>query len=102
MFRRAAINAALGAARSFHSNLERWRKQKAKAEAKGRRFTKRPPVPPRIMISLAHYGLNRVAATPHGLGAPLTQGCPKKPPLFRVYRRIPVMFTPASFANVFS
>jgi hypothetical protein len=53
MFRRAAIHAALGAARSFHSNLEHWRTQKAKAEekamAKGEpcRFHARPSVPPR-------------------------------------------------------
>lgn len=47
MFRRAAINTALGAARSFHSNLARWRREKEKAEARGRRFHKHPPVPPR-------------------------------------------------------
>ena len=47
MFRRAAINTALGAARSFHSNLTRWRREKKKAEARGRCFNKRPPVPPR-------------------------------------------------------
>jgi putative transposase len=47
MFRRAAIHAALGSARSFHSNLERWRKQKEKAQARGRRFHHHPPVPPR-------------------------------------------------------
>jgi putative transposase len=47
MFRRAAINTALGAARSFHSNLVRWRREKEQAEARGRRFNKRPPVPPR-------------------------------------------------------
>lgn len=47
MFRRAAIHAALGSARSFHSNPERRKQQKAKAEAKGRRWHKRPPVPPR-------------------------------------------------------
>jgi transposase len=53
MFRRAAIHAALGSARSFHSNLERWRRQKTKAEEKARakgkpsRFHVRPPVPPR-------------------------------------------------------
>ena len=52
MFRRAAIHAALGSARSFHSNLKRWQAQKAKAEvkaaARGRksRFHARPPVPP--------------------------------------------------------
>jgi putative transposase len=47
MFRRAAINTALGSARSFHSNLASWRREKQKAETKGRRFSKRPPVPPR-------------------------------------------------------
>jgi IS605 OrfB family transposase len=47
MFRRAAINAARGSAKSFHGNLKRWRTLKAKAEAKGKTFTDRPPVPPR-------------------------------------------------------
>jgi putative transposase len=47
MFRRAAINAALGSARSFSSNLLKWRKRKEKAEAKGKKFKERPPVPPR-------------------------------------------------------
>src|SRR5207302_9727943 len=47
MFRRAAINAALGSARSFYSHLGKWRKQKEKATAKGKKFTERPPVPPR-------------------------------------------------------
>jgi IS605 OrfB family transposase len=47
MFRRAAINAALGLARSFYSNLGKWRKWKEKAAAKGKKFTERPPVPPR-------------------------------------------------------
>jgi putative transposase len=47
MFRRAAINAALGSARSFSGNLARWRKHKEKAEAKGKKFKERPPVPPR-------------------------------------------------------
>ncbi len=48
VFRRAAINAALGSARSFYGNLARWRKRKEKAEAKGKRkFKDRPPVPPR-------------------------------------------------------
>jgi putative transposase len=57
MFRRAAINAALGAARSFHSNQTRWRREKEKAEARGRRFSKRPPVPPRNWHrSLTFYG----------------------------------------------
>src|SRR5690348_3101511 len=47
MFRRAAINAALGSARSFSAHLEKWRKRKEKAEAKGKKFKERPPVPPR-------------------------------------------------------
>jgi len=47
MFRRAAINAALGSTRSFSSNLSRWRKHKEKAEAKGKKFKERSPVPPR-------------------------------------------------------
>jgi len=47
MFRRSAINAALGSARSFFSHLARWNKAKAKAEAKGKKFKERPPVPPR-------------------------------------------------------
>ncbi len=47
MFRRAAIHAALGSARSFYTHLERWRKQKEKTQAKGKQFTIRPPVPPR-------------------------------------------------------
>lgn len=42
-FRRAAINTAIGAARSFDSNLERWHKEKEK----GKEFSKRPPVPAR-------------------------------------------------------
>jgi len=47
MFRRAAIHAALGSARSFSSHLARWNKAKAKAVSKGKKFTERPPVPPR-------------------------------------------------------
>jgi putative transposase len=46
-FRRAAINTAIGAARSFYSNLTRWKKSKEKAEAKGKKFDEHPPVPPR-------------------------------------------------------
>ena len=53
MFRRAAINAALGSARSFFSSLKRWRTRKERYEAKPARrgkkkkpFTERPPVPP--------------------------------------------------------
>jgi len=37
----------LGSARSFYSTLGKWRKRKEKATAKGKRFTERPPVPPR-------------------------------------------------------
>jgi len=53
MFRRAAINAALGSARSFFSSLNKWRARKEKHEAKqtkkgkSRPFRVRPPVPPR-------------------------------------------------------
>src|ERR1700730_2951667 len=54
MFRRAAINAALGSARSFFSHLKQWRTRKEKHEAKPARtgakkkpFRERPPVPPR-------------------------------------------------------
>ena len=47
MFRRAALNAALGSARSFFSHLQKWQKRKEKAEAKGMKFHERPPVPPR-------------------------------------------------------
>jgi putative transposase len=47
MFRRAAIHAALGSARSFYAHLKKWRARKVKAEGKGKKFTERPPVPPR-------------------------------------------------------
>src|SRR6266478_6007505 len=54
MFRRAAINTAIGSARSFSSHLKKWRTRKEKYEAKPARkgkkkkpFTERPPVPPR-------------------------------------------------------
>lgn len=47
MFRRSAINAAFGSARSFFTNLEKYHKKKSKAEGKGKRYNKRPPVPPR-------------------------------------------------------
>src|SRR5215831_19668387 len=46
-FRRAAIHAALGSARSFYAHLKKWRARKEKAEVKGKKFTERPPVPPR-------------------------------------------------------
>jgi len=47
MFRRAAIHAALGSARSFYSLLRKWKKRQEQAQAKGKKFTGRPPVPPR-------------------------------------------------------
>jgi len=47
VFRRAAINVAVGTAQSFHSNLKAWKAKKAKAESKGKRFHEKPPVPPR-------------------------------------------------------
>ncbi len=47
MFRRAAINSAIGQARSFHSNLERWHKKKDKAQLRKKKFNERPPQPPK-------------------------------------------------------
>src|SRR5947207_9589719 len=53
LFRRAAINAALGSARAFFTSLKSWRVRKEKHQArpvrKGKKkpFTERPPVPPR-------------------------------------------------------
>ncbi len=46
-FRRAAIHAALGSARSFYTHLSKWRREREKARMKGKKFHKRPPVPPR-------------------------------------------------------
>jgi hypothetical protein len=57
MFRRAAINAALGSAKSFSSHLKKWRKRKEKALAKNKPFRERPPVPPRTWNkSVLFYG----------------------------------------------
>jgi putative transposase len=47
MFRRPAIHAALGSARSFSTHLDKWRKRKEKALAQGKKFTEHPPLPPR-------------------------------------------------------
>jgi transposase len=47
MLRRAAIHAALGQAKSFFTHLAKWQKQKEQAQAKGKKYTIRPPVPPR-------------------------------------------------------
>src|SRR5258708_3395065 len=46
MFRRAAIRAALGSARSFSTHLSKWRAKKEKTQAKGKKFNEHPPVPP--------------------------------------------------------
>jgi transposase len=46
MFRRAAIHAALGSARSFYTHLSKWRRDREKAQAKGKKYSRRPPVPP--------------------------------------------------------
>ncbi len=47
MFRRSVINTAIGQTRSFHSNLEGWHKKKEKAIARAKKFTERPPQPPK-------------------------------------------------------
>ena len=47
LFRRAAIHAALGSAHALDTSLRKWRTRKEKATAKQKRFTERPPVPPR-------------------------------------------------------
>ena len=47
MFRREAIHAALGSARSFYAHLKKWRTRRATLLAKGKKFLERPPVPPR-------------------------------------------------------
>jgi hypothetical protein len=62
MFRRAAINAALGSARSFFSSLNKWRLHREKYAAtpsitgkKQRPFRERPPVPPRAWNKSAPF-----------------------------------------------
>lgn len=55
MFRRAAIHAALGSARSFFTHLHTWRTRKEKALAKGKPFRERPPVPPRTWNKSVPY-----------------------------------------------
>ena len=57
MVRRAAINAARGAFKSFQSNRQCWLKGKAKFEARGKKYTHRPPVPPRSFnFNMPLYG----------------------------------------------
>ena len=46
MFRRASINASLGTARSYNSNLNRYEEKKKKAENKGKTYNLKPPSPP--------------------------------------------------------
>jgi len=46
-FRRAAIASAVGSASSFFTNLNKWSNRKQARQAKGKKFTERPPVPPR-------------------------------------------------------
>ncbi|HEX6479070.1 MAG TPA: transposase [Ktedonobacteraceae bacterium] len=68
LFRRAAINAALGSARSFFSHLHKWRKRKEKAVARGKTFTERPPVPPRTWNkSVPFYGGQWKERTPSSI-----------------------------------
>ncbi len=55
MFRRAAINAALGSAHAFFSSLKKWKARKAKAEARGKKCKDRPPVPPRTWRKSASF-----------------------------------------------
>ncbi len=55
LFRRAAINAALGSARSFFAYFKTWKARKAKAEAKGKTYPARPPVPPRTWKKAAPF-----------------------------------------------
>src|SRR2546421_6502788 len=46
LFRRAAIHAALGSARSFFAHLKKWRARREKTQAEGKKFTERPTVSP--------------------------------------------------------
>jgi transposase len=55
LFRRAAIHAALGSAKSFSSHLKKWRKWREKATSKGKPFRERPPVPPRTWNKSAPF-----------------------------------------------
>src|SRR6266480_1931708 len=62
MFRRAAINAAIGSARSFFSQLKKWRTRKERYEArsaapskKKKPLRERPPVPPRFWNKSAPF-----------------------------------------------
>jgi IS605 OrfB family transposase len=75
MFRRAAIHAALGSAKSFTAHLEKWRKQKEKTTAKGKKFTIRPPVPPRSWNrSVTLYAGQWKERTPKGIMLKLWTG----------------------------
>ncbi|GAC1645824.1 MAG: hypothetical protein NVS4B9_37820 [Ktedonobacteraceae bacterium] len=46
LMRRTAIQVALGAAHSYHSNLARWQREKEQAANRGEKFKQQPPAPP--------------------------------------------------------
>ncbi len=66
MFRRAAINAAMGSAKSFYTSLGKWRRRKEQAQARGKKYTIRPPVPPRRWNRSATY---YAGMWKHGMGS---------------------------------
>jgi transposase len=51
----SAHPAALGSARSFFTHRKKWQNKKEKAQAKGKEFTQRPPVPPRTWNKSATF-----------------------------------------------
>jgi len=68
MFRRAAIHAALGSAHSFYTQLEKWRKQKERARARGKKFSIRPEVAPAQVEPQRHavcWTMERAHSTEH-------------------------------------
>jgi putative transposase len=71
MFRRAAINAALGSARSFSSYLKKWRKRKERAIAKGKEWSERPPVPPRTWNKSVPFYVGQWKERPSSIPHPL-------------------------------
>jgi len=54
LFRRAAINAALGSARSFYSHLSKWRKCKEKTLAKGKQIHRAPTHSATLVEQVSH------------------------------------------------
>jgi len=63
MFRRAAIHAALGSARSFYAHLKKWRTRRAKVMAKGKKFLERPTRPAAFLEQVSHLLLRPVERT---------------------------------------